>query len=508
MAGTGQSLCKYLPGFRDGALAMRLLLIVPKTYSWRYPGNIYPHTGVAYLAGFLKRNGIEVKILDMRLKSHSKRLLSTLDLFRPQLTGITLFSCGYARVYDLVHRIKNYGDYQVVLGGPHISAVRDSALRKSEADFAIKGEGEETLLHLCKTIGEAKSGYSNIQGLIWRSESRLVENDDRPFIDDLDALPFPAYEQFPLEKYRCYQDKVLPIITSRGCPWQCVFCSVRLCMGGKFRPRSPENVLAEIEHWHKQGWRNFEIQDDNFTCDIDRAMKICDLIISKDLAIKWSLPNGVRIDRLNRELLEKMRKSGCFRIALGVESANNEVLRKIRKRIKIEQIEEAVKIIKKAGMEVVGFFIVGHPTETYKRFMETVEFAKRMPFDQVNFWNMIPYPGTELLEWIKNNATLLYPEEVYLNRDSRCDGRPIFETADFSAEERRKAFRVGHSMERESIAYGKMGRFWGRVGLAISSLPILERIMVRLIKTNRIGRFLYKVLSSRTGKNRTGILVK
>jgi len=484
---------------------MRVLLVVPGTYSWRYPGQVQPHTGIAYLTGILKKNGIEVKILDMGLKYHAKQLFSTLDVFRPQLIGITVFSLFHKRAYDLIDNIKNHGDYQIVLGGPHISAVGDRVLRESKADFIIKGEGEETLLQLCKTIGEAKIDYSNIQGLIWKSGCGVVENDVRPFIDNLDILPFPAYEEFPLEKYSCYQDKILPIITSRGCSQHCIFCSVRLCMGRKFRPRSPENVVAEIEHWYEKGWKNFQFQDDNFTCDIDRARRICELIVSKNLAIKWSLPNGVRADKLDRELLEKMRESGCFRIALGVESANNDVLRRIKKGIKIERVEEIVKMIKQVGMELVGFFIVGHPTETYERFMESVEFARRMPFDQVSFWNMIPYPGTELLQWVRDNATLLYPEEVYLNRASHCEGRPVFETADFSAQERREAYRLGRSLERKSIAYWKAGKFWGRIGLAISSFPILERIMIRLIKTNRIGRFFFKALSSRTEENRRGI---
>jgi len=456
----------------------------------------------------LKKNGIEVKILDMGLKHHTKQLFSTLDLFRPQLIGITVFSFFHKRAYDLIDSIKNYGNYQVVLGGPHISAIRGTALRESEADFAIKGEGEETILQLCKTIGEAKTDYSNIQGLAWKSDHGVVENDVRPFIDDLDALPFPAYEEFPLEKYFCYQDKLLPIITSRGCSQRCIFCSVRLCMGRKFRSRSPENVLTEIEHWYEQDWKNFEFQDDNFTCDMNRAKNICDLIVRKNLAIKWSLPNGVRADKLDIELLEKMRESGCFRIALGVESANNEVLRKTKKGIKVEQFAETIKMIKEVGMELVGFFIIGLPTETYERFMESVEFARRMPFDQVSFWNMIPYPGTELLQWVKDNATLLYPEDVYLNRASHCEGRPVFETADFSVKERRRAYQLGRSLERKSIAYWKTGKFWGRVGLVISSFPILERIMIRLIKTNRIGRLFFKALSSRAGKNRTGTCSK
>jgi len=267
--------------------------------------------------------------------------------------------------------------------------------------------------------------------------------------------------------------------------------------------RSAENVLQEMKILkEKYGVDELQITDDNFTLNKKRALKIMNGM--KEFNFSWCTPQGIAVWVLDNELLEKMKESGCFRIGLGIESANNDVLRKIKKGTKIEQVEETVEMAKQVGIEVVGFFIVGHPTETYERFMETVEFARRMPFGFVNFWNLVPYPGTELLQWVRKNAVLLYSEEVYLNRTSYGEARPIFETADFSAEERKKAYQLGHSLERKSIAYRKMGRFWGRVGLAISSFSILERILVRLIKVNRIGRFLFQALSSRAGKNRAG----
>ncbi len=414
---------------------MRILLIVPAAYSWRFPGLIYPHSGIAYLVAVLKRTGIQVNVLDMRLRAHAKSLIRSLDVFRPNLVGLTVYSDYYQRVYDLVHRIKDHGDWQVVLGGSHVSAIGGEVLERSEADFAIKGEGEETLIALCSMLGESRRDFSRIQGLIWRSKNCVVENGDRPFIENLDALPFPAYEEFPLSKYFCYRNRILPIITSRGCPQRCVFCSVRLSMGRKFRPRNPENVVDEIKYWHNQGWRVFEFQDDNFTCDIDRAKKICDLIVRRNLTIKWCLPNGIRADRLDRELLQKMKESGCFRVGFGIEFTNKDVLRQIKKGTSIERMTKAVEMVRQAGIEVVGFFIVGHPTETYERFMQTLDFARRGPFDRVNFWNLVPYPGTELMEWVREKGVFLCPEEEYLNRISYGEATPIFETPHFSAKE-------------------------------------------------------------------------
>lgn len=471
---------------------MRVLFIIPKV-SGRFPGADIPHLGIGYLAATLTKYGIEVQILDMRLGYNHRKVHETLDLFNPQLVGITVYSFGYRRAYSLIDEISNHADCKIVLGGPHISAIGAKALRESEADFAVKGEGEKTLLELCKAIEKSNPGYGDISGLVWRCGDEVIENGNRSFIDQLDSLPFPAYNNFELEKYFCYKDRLLPLITSRGCPHHCIFCSVNLCMGRKFRPRSAENVVNEIEYWYDQGWRKFEFHDDNFSSDIDRAKRICDLLVRKNLGIEWGLPNGVRADRLDEKLLEKMKASGCSRVAFGIESANNDVLKKIKKGVRIEQVEEAIKMVKKLGMDIIGFFIVGHPTESYQDFMESFAFARRQPFDQINFYNLVPYPGTELLKWVKENGTLLYPEEVYLNKISYWEAKPIFETVNFSVRERRKAYRLGHSLERKSISRLKLGRFWGWIGWLLSSSSILERIGIRVIKGTKMGRKLYRL---------------
>lgn len=280
---------------------MRVLFVIPKiTFGTSYQ----PHTGVAYLIAMLKRHKISVKVMDMQLGYDANSLFKMLDEFSPDVVGVTSYSLGYERAYEIIDEIKLHGNYLVVIGGPHTSAFQSKVLAETKADFAIKGEGEYALLELCRTLESWSKNYEKIKGLIWRNGSSVTENEDRPLIRELDVLPFPDYEEFELKKYLCYGEKRLPIITSRGCPYQCIFCSVRLSMGNEFRARSPLNVVDEIEYWYRKGWKNFDINDDCFTLDLNRAKKICDLIIKRRLQITYHLYNGIRADRIDEELLK------------------------------------------------------------------------------------------------------------------------------------------------------------------------------------------------------------
>jgi radical SAM superfamily enzyme YgiQ (UPF0313 family) len=405
----------------------------------------------------------------------------------------------------MINEIKYHKDCRIVVGGPHVSATKAHVLEHTAADFAVKGEGELTLLELCHALNEGDSDYSNIQGLLWRTDNRIVENEDRPLINELDELPFPAYELFELKKYLCYIDKQMPIITSRGCPYRCVFCAVILSFGRKFRARSPENIISEIKYWYNKGWNNFEFQDDNFTFDKDRTTRICQLIIDNSIKIKWSLSTGIRADKVDEELLKKMKEAGCTRVSFGIESANNEVLKNIKKSIKIEVIEAAIKMVKKVGIDSVGCFIIGLPGESYQSFLKSLEFAQKMPLSQVNFYNLMPFPGTELIDWIEKNGTFLIPQEEYLNNITTWDNQPIFETKDFSKSERKKAFKQGYSLHRKSIAQLKLGKFLGYIAWILAFHPALEKLFLEIFKTNPVGRRIYKFVSSITEGKKRGV---
>ena len=465
---------------------MKVMLVIPVGHE--SAGMVYsigPHPGIAYLAAMLKENNIEAKIVDMRLGYSCNDLLRFVDQFNPSLVGVTSYSYGYKHNYEVVDAIKSQGGPLTVLGGPHVSAIQGKVLSETKADFAIKGEGEYSLLELCKCIEDQGTDYGKIRGLLWKDGDKIIENKDRPYLQpqELDSLPFPAYEKFELDKYT---EKRIQVITSRGCPYRCIFCSVRLSMGNIFRPRNPENVINEIEYWYEKGWNEFEIIDDCFNVNMDRAKKICDLIIERGLKIKYTCLNGLRVDRVDRELLQKMHKSGCNFIAYGIESGNDEVLRAIKKGITVEQVERAVELTNEIGIKNSGCFIIGHPSETLEKAMDTIKLAQKLPLCFTSFCNLVPYPGTELYEWIKENATLLYPPEVYLTYVSYRETKPIFETKEFPAGDRVRALRLGFATQWKTKVQFKRGRVLSFIAYHITRFDTLHRLFGKMVKT-KIG---------------------
>ena len=269
-----------------------------------------PHIGTAYLVAVLLEHNHNVSVLDMRLGYNEEYLINKLKEFGPELVCVTCVSMHYKATYQIIDKLKENG-FRVAIGGPHPSTIKEKVLKECKADFAVKGEAENTLVEIC-----SGKSLKDIKGVIWRDEEKIVENPDRELIKNLDNIPFPAFQFYELEKYI---DKKFPIVTSRGCPYGCTYCSIRLTMGRGFRARSPENVVGELEHWNKTlGYDYFGFNDDCFSLDIERAKKICDLIIERGLKIKWEIRNGIRVDRVDEELLKKMKQAGCFYISFGV----------------------------------------------------------------------------------------------------------------------------------------------------------------------------------------------
>jgi len=434
----------------------RVLFIIPNL-KWFYGYPNYPHLGVGYIIELLEEHGIKCCVVDMTLGIKLSCLRRKIREFNPDLIGVTLYSyrCRYA--YQLISQIKRITNQPVVIGGPHVSLMKGKALEESGADFAITHEGEHPLLEVC--LGKH---FEEIDNLIYRDEESIKENPSRPFIKNVDDLPFPKYFPFELEKYG---ERSIAIISSRGCPYQCIYCPVKTTMGRGLRLRSPESIISELKYWYSRGYRHFDFNDDVFNVNKRRVYEICDLIEKENFtAIFLSCGQGMRMDKVDRPLLERMKEVGFYRIGFGVESFNNRILQSIKKGITTEQIDEGVRIACELGYDVTLFFMLGFPGETWTDIQNSLNFSLKYPVTMNSFYNIIPYPGTDLFNFLQENKLLLVNPDAYLNRDMTRSRKILFQNDSMSMVERRKALELGERFTRRCSSK-HMGRRLGRLGI-------------------------------------------
>lgn len=359
--------------------------------------------GVGHLAAVLEKEKIEPIILDARayklsVSQTTDRILS----YNPRVIGISATTSQIMRSFEICRKIKEKSNSTItVIGGSHISALPEETLKECEAiDIGVIGEGEYTFLEIVKSIVNNKE-LNHVQGLVFRKNGELVMTPPRLLIDDLDSLPFPSRHLFPSQilQSRVSFSKNAPvgnIITSRGCPGKCIFCSNKV-FGRKFRERSPENVVTEIEEMvEKYGYKEIHIVDDTFTLNRSRVMKICQLIKEKKINLDFSLPNGVRVDTVDEEILVAMKEAGFYCIYFGVESGDDKVLKMINKNITTEQIYRKIRIAKKMHYFVGIFIMIGLPGSSDESEKKTIEFVKKLDPDFIGFAVTTPYPGSEL----------------------------------------------------------------------------------------------------------------
>jgi len=424
----------------------RVLLVNPPSRGeWR---GIRPHIGLGYIAQTLAEEGIEYDVLDMNFGYKLKHLQKKIDTFKPDLIGMTLLTLEYKKFYELLASIKEKNQkVKIAVGGPHMTIMREQVLKDCSAiDYGVVYEGEETLVELCQGVSK-----DSIKGLMFRQDGEIIYNGDREFVKNLDELPWPRYEKFELKKYIPEAE----IYSSRGCPHQCIFCPNRI-INPVFRARSPQNVVDEIEYWYHRGYRQFNFDDDNFNLIEGRVYQICDEIERrglKDLFLRCS--NGIRADRMDRDLLARMKEVGFRYIAFGVDAGNNRMLEVVKKGETMEQIEQAVKDATDLGYDIKLLFVVGTPQETWADVEDKVKLSRRYPIQDVHFYNIIPYPGTELYDWIKQNNYFLKEPENYLNDVTCLENTPVFETPELPAKERTYIFKyleqVRNNVHRDAL---------------------------------------------------------
>ena len=357
---------------------------------------IYPPLGLAYIASVLRTARYKVFFLDNRILCLNRSALKDkIKEISPDMVLLSSMTPLWPASIALSRLIKDISPAILVgVGGPHLSVYPEESLSIRSLDFGVYGEGENTILDVLKTIEDGGTP-DNVRGCIFRKNGKVVVNAPREAIDNLDSIPFPAVDLFPYKEYFALsvRQPFFTMITSRGCPYTCNFCYQGYL--GRYRSRSPENVVEEMEILiNKYQIKELILFDETFAVIKERALKICGLIRKKNMKFKWDI--RTRVDLLDEEVLKSLRSAGCSRIHLGIESGDNETLQRMRKGIDIEGVVRKVNLAKKFGFELRGYFMLAYPGETCGGIHRTIEFAKNLPLDWASFTITIGLPETNI----------------------------------------------------------------------------------------------------------------
>lgn len=390
---------------------MKVLLVKPYNMS----DHIQPSLGLGYLATSVRR-GHEVRILDcIKERIKPQDFSGTLGKIRPDVVGIQCYTYDLYIAKEMLKDCKKL-DIKTVLGGPHPSAapVETMDIFGRDLDYLFQGEAEEGFKKLLdKLAAGARVDFSDIPGLAWR-ENQNIRLNDKHFTEDIDSAGMPAWDLIRPEEYPEAQHgaffknfPIAPIITTRGCPFSCTFCAGNLISGKKLRKRSPQNVLDEIQVLYTDhGIREFHIVDDNFTLDREFAKEFLRSLKKLNLGISWAVPNGVRMDTLDDELLGLMKDTGLYLISLGIESGSDRVLGSMKKKMTTDKIRRVVEMIRRHRIDIAGFFILGFPGETLADINKTIRFSRELDLIRANFFTYLPFPGTESFNKLKAEGKL------------------------------------------------------------------------------------------------------
>lgn len=379
---------------------MKVLLVKPGI---ALGDHIQPPLGIAYLASRL-RDKNEVTVLDFgKMGRRDDLFTATLERVGPDVVGFQCYSPEIGEVKRLSVLARAVLPKAVILaGGPHPTLCPEETMAKlsPETDYLLRGETEESFPLFIEKL-EGRCAPENIPGLVWRENGALRVNELRP-IEDINALPLPSWDlinpqEYPPAQHGAFFNKfpIAPIVTTRGCPFACGFCTAPILSGKRMRKRGAESVMAEIELlYHKFGIREIHIVDDNFTLDKAHAVSILKKIIESKLPISLAFPNGVRIGTLDSELLDLMKQAGTYLISVGIESGSDKTLKRMNKQLDVAMIREKVALIKKKGIDLAAFFILGFPDETLEDMRETINFSLELPLLRANFFTFLPLPMT------------------------------------------------------------------------------------------------------------------
>jgi len=416
--------------------------------------------GLGYIAEALSREGIEAEVFDMAFMDQGLKGYDTPDLLkkikddRPDLIGFSLMTLRHKAHYAVITKVKEkFPEITIVAGGPHLSTMRGQVLEECESiDYGFVLEADLSFPLFCK--GERAE---NIKGLLYRSNGEVVYNGDPDFIKDLDTVPFPRYAKFEMNKY---PEQTVYLATSRGCPHQCIYCPVKVSIGRQFRFYGAERLAEEIGYWYGRGFRNFVMWDDNFTYIKKRVMDFCAEIEKRNLhGCNFTIPNGIRADRIDRATLQRMKQIGFSHVSIGVESGSNKVLQTLKKGETAEQIDQAIKDATELGYAVYLYFILGSPGETIADAQKSFDLALKYPVDEARFYKLIPFPNTELFDWVREHNLFIRLPDEYLNDADHFSEEPCFTTPELGYQDRVNLYRKGLRVARQVRLKRRMRQF-------------------------------------------------
>lgn len=367
----------------------------------------YPPLGILYVATYAQKKGLSVKVIDSLIEGGTPdEIVAGILKENPKFVCFSIMSCQVLNALKLASKIKEQNkDVKVVFGGSHVASTKDELFRYTkDIDYLMYGEAEIAFYQLYNA--KNKEDLLKIGGLIHRSGDSIITNPNIP-TENLDELPFPDLSLVKLDSYNGYYVKSLPVATimgTRGCVYRCTFCDQFASMGRKFRHRSPKNIVDEIEYNIKKfNARDVIFKDSTFTNNEEWVYGICKEIKDRGIKINWSC--NTRVSMVNENLLRTMKEAGCYMISFGIEAGTQHVLNLMKKGTKVEQAYTATELCKKAGIETLGYFMIGNPGETEKDALETIRLAKNLNLDYAGFGVTIAYPNTEIFHWaVQNNC--------------------------------------------------------------------------------------------------------
>jgi radical SAM superfamily enzyme YgiQ (UPF0313 family) len=414
--------------------------------------------GLAYLAAGLKAAGHEAEVIDLNNRFRTpSQIAAAIRGRNPQYIGFSVKSATFANAVELHKTLLNVcPEVTYIYGGPHITLLGESILDETPPAFFFRGEAEFSLAEFVTRHCKGQTDFGDIPGIVYRNARGQVHVSEIRFHCNLDDLPLPDFSVFDtFESFKTY-----PLLTSRGCPYRCTYCSVPAISGRKWTARSVESVMLELDHAvNVLKMNSAVVVDDNFTLNRGRAESICRAIIERGYRFTWSCGNGIRADRIWPELARLMFEAGCREVAFGIESWDPEILAGLSKGEERHEIQRGIEIVRAAGMKVTGFFMIGLPGSTYRKDLRSLAVAKRLQLNNYYFGLTVPYPGTALWQWAQKNARFLIPwqnsyhiSEVFRDGLERIKLDPVFDTPEYPAEQRKKMFQIAQNAKTRSAS--------------------------------------------------------